>query len=91
MSKIYRLKEGLLGQEVNASERPIWRLHWLSRGTRFFIHHEKHIWYNGCFAQYYCTVLVQGSCRCYNVKSTALEAVMEEIEFEREAAPQLNY
>ena len=80
MSKIYRLRQGLLGQEVNAVESPIRQLRWLKQGTQFFIHHEKHAWGDGCSGQYYCTILVEDSCKCYNVTWPALQMLMEELE-----------
>ncbi len=80
MSKIYRLRQGLLGQEVNAVESPIRQLRWLKQGTQFFIHHEKHTWNHGCSGQYYCTILVEDSCKCYNVTWPALQMLMEELE-----------
>ena len=83
MSKIYRLRQGLLGQEVNATEAPLRQLRWLTRGTQFFIHHDKHTWVDGCFGLYYCTILVEGACKCYNVSWSDLEALMEEVERER--------
>ena len=83
MSKIYRLRQGLLGQEVNAAEAPLRQLRWLTRGAQFFIHHDKHAWVDGCLGQYYCTILVEGACKCYNVSWSELEPLMEEVEHER--------
>ena len=80
MSKIYRLKQGILVQEVDAAETPIRQLWWLKQGTQFFVHHDTHTWVFGCDGQYYCTILVEDSCKCYNVGSSALEALMEELE-----------
>lgn len=83
MSKIYRLRQGLLGQEVNAAETPLRQLRWLTRGTQFFIHHDKHAWRDGCLGQDYCTILVEDACKCYNVNWPELESLMEEVEPER--------
>src|SRR5436190_804197 len=82
MSKIYKLRQGLVAQEVDASERPMFHLRWLTRGTQFFIHHEQHRWLNGSLSQYYCTILAEDSCKCYNVLWHALEPLMEELERE---------
>ena len=86
MSKIYQLRQGLFGQEVDVSERPIRQLRWLKQGTQFFIHHDKHTWPNGCLGQYYCTILAEDSCKCYNVTWRALMPLMEEIEPETDVA-----
>jgi len=86
-SKIYQLTQGLLGQEVDAAERPVRQLRWLRRGTQFFIHHDKHTWSEGCFGQYYCTILAEDSCKCYNVNWSALEPMMEEVEPKCDPAP----
>jgi hypothetical protein len=86
MSKIYRLRQGLLGQQVDVAEKPVRQLKWLRQGTRFFIHHDKHMWAHGCIGQYYCTILVEDTCKCYNVDWRALEAVLEEAEPQPEAA-----
>jgi hypothetical protein len=83
MTRIYRLRQGLMGQEVNAAETPLRQLRWLTRGTQFFIHHDKHAWVDGCFGQYYCTILVEGACKCYNVSWSELEPLMEEVEHKR--------
>ena len=80
MSKIYRLRQGLLGQQVDVAEKPVRQLKWLRQGTHFFIHHEKHTWSHGCSGQYYCTILVEDSCKCYNVTWPALQMLMEELE-----------
>src|SRR5882724_11615629 len=79
-SKIYRLRQGLLGQEVDLVERPIRQARWLRRGTQFFIRHHEHPWSDGCPGQSYCTILVEDSCKCYNVIWPALATLMEELE-----------
>jgi len=80
MSKIYRLRQGLLGQEVDLVERPIRQARWLRRGTQFFIRHDELAWSDGCPGQSYCTILVEDSCKCYNVIWRALASLMEELE-----------
>jgi hypothetical protein len=79
MSKIYRLRQGVLAQEVDASEMPARQLRWLKQDTQFFIHHEKHTWVDGCPGQYYCTILTEDACKCYNVNWCALMMTMEEV------------
>ena len=80
MSKIYRLRQGILGQEVDLVERPIRQLRWLRRGTQFFIRNDQHAWSDGCPGQTYGTILVEDSCKCYNVIWPALIILMEEME-----------
>ena len=80
MSKIYRLRQGLLGQEVDLVEKPIRQARWLRRGTQFFIRSDKHLWPDGCPGESYCTILVEDSCKCYNVIWPALVTLMEELE-----------
>jgi hypothetical protein len=86
MSKIYHLRQGILGQEVDASERPIRQLRWLGQGTQFFIHRDKHPWPSGCLGQFYCTIFVKDSCKCYNVDWSALKPLMKEVPHTSDAA-----
>jgi len=87
MKKVYSLRHGLLGQEVDLFETPARKVRWLKRGTQFFIHRDNHYWHDGCFGQHYCTILVEDACKWYNVPWPALKDSMEEVESVSREAP----
>jgi hypothetical protein len=77
-AKMYRLKKGILGQHVDAAQKPTLLSRWLKQGTQLVVLRDKYYWPNG--EDFYFTIRIARRLEEYNVVAAALEPAMEEIE-----------